>query len=136
MRRTDKNPPCPVCQAKPTETLAAPSLNRGAVQQTHVPIPQGNKTKAIDFAMRVISEDNGGANMKSSLKEGETANIPIPIKPQDAPTWGGGKGGVDYGQAMSLAAADPTGGHGGLLNKLADKRQSAMAPVYRTRKPA
>ncbi len=135
MRRTDRNPPCPVCQGKGVPQLAAPNVNRGAVQDTRLKIPEG-KTKQIDFAQRIISEDNGGANMKDKIQIGETANIPIPIKPEDAPRWGGGGASMDYGTAMSMAKQDPTGGHGGLLGKLADKKVGHMAPVYRPAKPA
>jgi len=85
--------------------------------------------------MRVISEDNHGANMKSSMREGDTAAIPVPIKPQEAPSWGGSANSLSYGDAIARASADP-GGQGGLLNRLADKRHTHMQPVSRPAKPA
>ena len=133
MRRTDRNPPCPICEGKGVPQLAAPNLGRGAQPDTRMKIPD-NKTKAIDFAQRIISEDNHGANMKSSIKEGETAAIDIPVRKQEAPAWGG-SGALSYGDAIARASADP-GGQGGLLNRLADKRHTHMAPVVRQPKPA
>lgn len=139
MRRTDRNPSCGVCNAKPTEGLSAPSLNMGAKQVTALKVPE-NPTKRIDFAMRVISEDNHGANMKSKTRIGEAAAIDIPMKPGEAPIWGGGgAAGGGYQQAIGMAGNDPTRGNdhrAGLLDGLADKRRTHMAPVYRDRKKA
>lgn len=138
MKRTERNPPCEVCQAKPVEGLAAPGLAFGAKQVTALKIPE-NPTKRIDFAMRVISEDNHGANMKSKTKVGEAAAIDIPTKPGEAPIWGGGGGAGSYQQGITMAGNDPTRGNdhrAGLLDGLADKRRTHMAPVYRDRKKA
>ncbi len=138
LRRTDRNPPCANCSAKPVEGLAAPGLNLGAKEVTALKVPQ-NKTKAIDFAMRVISEDNHGANMKSAVQVGEAAAIDIPAKPGESPMWGGGAKGGGYQQTIGMAAADPTRGNdhrAGLLDGLADKRRTHMKPVYREQKKA
>jgi hypothetical protein len=134
MRRTDRNPPCPVCSGKPVAQLAAPNVGRNAQPSTAMEIPS-NKTKAIDMAMRVISEDNHGANMRSSIKEGETAAIPIPVNPRESAQWGSGPA-ASYSAAMQMASQDPNRGQGGLLDKLADKRVGHMRPVDRPAKPA
>lgn len=93
MRRTDANPPCPVCQAAPQETLAAPRINTGAQQELQLKIPE-NKTKAIDTAMRWASEDNGGVNIRTDARPGESVAVPVPQDPRTANLTGfvGGNG--------------------------------------------
>lgn len=123
MRRTDANPPCPVCTSKPIETLAAPRINRGAAPVTSIKVPE-SKTKAIDLAMKIASEDNGGANFNDRSRPGEAVAIPIPEK--SAGKW------LPMAQAAGMAAADSTRSrNSGILDGLADKRNPTMTPVYR-----
>ncbi len=128
MKRTDASPPCQVCAAKPVEALAAPAIGRGAQETTSIKVPE-NKTKAIDLAMRIASDDNGGANFQTRSRPGEAVAIPVPEK--SAGRW------LDLPQATAMVAGDNTRGrNAGLLDTMADKRNPTMKPVYRTPKPA
>jgi hypothetical protein len=120
---------CPHCGGDPSEALAAPGLNRGAPPQTAQTIPT-DKTKAIDFAMRAIAEDNHVSNMKSSLKVGETAAIETPVPK--------GAGFISMETASALGTADPYRDRNlSLIDSIATQpgkmsRQDTLRPVYRT----
>lgn len=81
MNRDDPLPDCPNCSASSEETLAAPSIARGASPVTQLKIPE-NKTKATDLAMRWASEDNGGANIRTDARPGESVAVPVPQDPR------------------------------------------------------
>lgn len=139
MVRSEKNPPCPMCEAKPAEALAAPALNRGAAPVTAMKIPE-NRTKAIDLAMRVISDDNGGANMKSTSRPGEVVAIAPTVPEAQRPRWGAGGRGAMPAITMGNVATLKDGG-GPKRSELIDnlhrfggqrnRRHEHMKPVYR-----
>ena len=145
MHEKEALPDCPVCSALSREGLSSPSLNRGAVPDTKIKVPD-NKTKATDMAMRMISEDNGGANMKSSSRPGEAVAIPVAVPEPLQANWGGA-GPAKTRTPMTISTADAMGRgdpfvkrNTGMLDFVS--RQSApklrpspiMRPVYREAK--
>lgn len=110
MRRTDRNPPCPQCAAKPEEAFPSPRLARGAEPVMSIKVPE-NKTKAIDLAMKIASEDNGGANFQTTSRPGEAVAIPVKdergraIEGQWGNQGGGAKIPLNFGPATAIASA-------------------------------
>lgn len=124
MKRTEPKPACPECGARSTEGLAAPGIGRGAAPETGMKVPL-NKTQAIDMAQRIITEDSHVTNMKSSVKTGEDAAVPI--RPVKEPVW-------HNTPTMAQVSASASIKNTGFLDKMSDRRQSHMKPVYREQK--
>ena len=112
MSQDEALPECPVLSgASAREGLSAPSLNRGAVPDTKIKVPD-NKTKATDMAMRMISEDNGGANMQSTSRVGEAVAVPVAVRPENRATLDAGWGSAGPPQKrapMTISTADAMG---------------------------
>jgi hypothetical protein len=146
-----KNPPCPRKEAfpdeheadsKPVAMLAAPSIGRGAAPETSIRLDGMSNTKKVDLAMRIASEDNGGANFETKSRPGEA--IAMPVRTAEgvslAGSWGNQGGGtirapLDYGTATGAAAQDGfRARNSNILDALARDRQPKLKPVYRGQK--
>lgn len=140
MSKGERNPPCPECAARPGEALAAPALNSGVGAATSIRVPE-NKTKAIDFAMRAISDDNGGANMQTRSRPGEAVAIAPTVRERERPFWGGaGPAGVKIGVGDLPALNARDGGNDARAQLIesahqrtgqVSRRHAHMKPVYR-----
>lgn len=136
MTKAERNPPCPACAAKPVPALTAPSLNRGAVEDTRIKIPE-NKTKRIDFAQRVIAEDHNVTNLRTGTKPGDIV-APSVAKPQEQAKWGANAGAasarqvVNFGTAAAVGATDPyRDRNSSMIAAMADRVRPNMRPVER-----
>lgn len=145
MTRDEALPECPVCAALTREGLAAPAINRGAAPDTKIKVPD-NKTKQIDMAMRMISEDNGGANMQSQSRVGESVAIAPVLPPEQQAAWGG-SGPAKTRQPMTISVADAIGrgdpavrSNVGMIDSISRRSDPRlrpspfMKPVYREKK--
>lgn len=141
MSKGERNPPCSICSAKPVAALAAPAIGRGAQPDNRIKVPD-SKTKAIDFAQRMISDDNMGANMQTKSRVGEAVAIAPTVAPHLQAKWGSGVGSgsapMSFEKARTMAAADPLGGslRNGLMDKMGDRKSPFMQPVYRDQRKA
>jgi hypothetical protein len=135
--RREKNEDCPRCAARPTEALAAPGLNRGAVEDTRIKIPE-NKTKRIDFAQRIVAEDHNVTNLRTGTKPGDIVAMPVRTDAGEG-KWGAGAGdaalkrqAINIGTAMAAGRTDPYHGrNSAMIDRMADRKQSRMQPVER-----
>lgn len=133
MSRDDALPDCPQCAEVSRETLPAPRLARGATPSTKLAIPE-NKTKAIDQAMRWASEDNGGVNIRTDARPGESVAVPVPTDPR-IPS--GVAGFHQIGQPIqgvvpiSVGAAEEKQRNLGLLGSM-QKQNSPIRPLIRS----
>lgn len=124
MRKTDPNPPCPACGLAPQQGLSAPGISRGATPSTRMAVP-ASKTAAIDMAQRIIAEDSHVTNMNTNQREGDSAAIQV--RPVKEPVWHSVPNAADIAKSASIKNSD-------FVSRLADRRQSHMAPVYREQK--
>ena len=121
------------------ESFPSPRIGRGAEPETTTRLDGLSRTKKIDLAMKIASEDNGGVNFETKSRVGEA--IAMPVRTAEGVslngTWGTQGGGtirapLDYGTATQAAAADGyRARNANLLDGLATKRAPYMKPVYR-----
>lgn len=111
MNKTDPNPDCPQCSAVAQETLAAPRINTGAAPSSQLQIPD-SPTKRVDLAMKWASEDNGGVNIRTDAKPGESVAMPVPVDPRVQPMQGfvgsnGALGNINLGNLQAIGSRIP-----------------------------
>lgn len=86
MNKNEGAPRCERCAERGHAELSAPGLNRGAVHNSAIPIPQ-SRSKREDLAIRTALADTGHGDINTQQREGDIAakSINMPDMPAQAP---------------------------------------------------